>query len=101
MLASSYGFREPSTYERTISQCSPSDCTSCLGKRAQRLECRYLETSSMDREYGVRLMKPWILHAKLELQEGTVTQSWSGVFCRGTIWDLWCVYQPPSMQFGT
>ncbi|GFW30152.1 uncharacterized protein TNCV_1054631 [Trichonephila clavipes] len=28
-------------------------------------------------------------------------RSWSGVFFRGTVWDLWCVYQSPSMQFGT
>ncbi|GFT19619.1 HTH_Tnp_Tc3_2 domain-containing protein [Trichonephila clavipes] len=53
------------------------------------------------REYGVRLMKPWILHARLEMYKGMVTQSWSGVFFRGTVWDLWCLYQPPSMQFGT
>ncbi|GFV57293.1 hypothetical protein TNCV_2679831 [Trichonephila clavipes] len=47
-LASSYGFREPSTYESTIAQCSPSGCASCLIKRAQRLEFRGLETSSME-----------------------------------------------------
>ncbi|GFU49494.1 hypothetical protein TNCV_1590441 [Trichonephila clavipes] len=39
---------ESSTYESTIAQCSPSDRTSCLGKRAQRLECRGLETSSIE-----------------------------------------------------
>ncbi|GFW69598.1 HTH_Tnp_Tc3_2 domain-containing protein [Trichonephila clavipes] len=37
-------------------------------------------------------------------QVGTVQghgfQSWSGVFFRSTVWDLWCVYQPPPMQFG-
>ncbi|GFX43330.1 transposable element Tcb2 transposase [Trichonephila clavipes] len=27
-----------------------------------------------------------------------VTQSWSGVFFRCTVWDLWCVYQLPSMH---
>ncbi|GFV33701.1 uncharacterized protein TNCV_4568161 [Trichonephila clavipes] len=25
----------------------------------------------------------------------------SGVFFLGTVWDLWFVYQPPSIQFGT
>ncbi|GFY15346.1 transposable element Tcb2 transposase [Trichonephila clavipes] len=35
-LASLHGFREPSTYESIIAQCSPSGCTPCLGKRAQR-----------------------------------------------------------------
>ncbi|GFV88834.1 hypothetical protein TNCV_4608791 [Trichonephila clavipes] len=39
----SHRFRELSTYESTITQCSPSECTSCLGNRAQRLECRGLE----------------------------------------------------------
>ena len=29
-----------------------------------------------------------------------VAQSWSGVFFRGIVWDLLCVYQPPAMQFG-
>ncbi|GFX04374.1 hypothetical protein TNCV_3975211 [Trichonephila clavipes] len=41
-FASPYGFREPSTYESTIAQHSPSGFTSCLGKRAQKLECRGL-----------------------------------------------------------
>ncbi|GFT08696.1 juvenile hormone acid O-methyltransferase [Trichonephila clavipes] len=44
-------------------------------------------------------MKPWTLHARLELYKGIEAQSWSGVFLRGTVWDLWCVYQPPSMKF--
>ncbi|GFT21304.1 hypothetical protein TNCV_3815941 [Trichonephila clavipes] len=43
-LASPYGFQERPTYESTIGECSPSDCTSCLGKRAHRLQCRGLET---------------------------------------------------------
>ncbi|GFX88733.1 hypothetical protein TNCV_1557781 [Trichonephila clavipes] len=46
-LAFPYGSREPLTYESNISQCWPSGCTSCLGKRAQRLECRGLEMSSI------------------------------------------------------
>ncbi|GFX55434.1 hypothetical protein TNCV_267221 [Trichonephila clavipes] len=29
-------------------ECSPSGCTSCLGKRSQILECRRLERSSME-----------------------------------------------------
>ncbi|GFX64294.1 hypothetical protein TNCV_1500181 [Trichonephila clavipes] len=41
-------FGELSTNESTIAQCSPSGSTSCLGKRAQRLECRGLKTSSME-----------------------------------------------------
>ncbi|GFV85259.1 transposable element Tcb2 transposase [Trichonephila clavipes] len=40
----SVGLARPSTYESTIAQCSPSGCTSCLGKRAQRLECKRLES---------------------------------------------------------
>ncbi|GFU94206.1 hypothetical protein TNCV_1302561 [Trichonephila clavipes] len=46
-------------------------------------------------------MKPWILHARLELYKGMVVQSCSGMFLRGTVRDIWCVYQLPSMQFGT
>ncbi len=38
---------------------------------------------------------------RLELYKGMVAQSWFGVFFRDTVWGLWCVYQLPSMQFGT
>ncbi|GFX68154.1 HTH_Tnp_Tc3_2 domain-containing protein [Trichonephila clavipes] len=30
-----------------------------------------------------------------------VVQSRPEEFFRGNVWDLWCVYQPPSIQFGT
>ncbi|GFX46467.1 transposable element Tcb2 transposase [Trichonephila clavipes] len=43
------GFRKPTTYESTNGQCSSSGCTSCLEKRAQKLECRGLETSEESR----------------------------------------------------
>ncbi|GFV38997.1 juvenile hormone acid O-methyltransferase [Trichonephila clavipes] len=46
-------------------------------------------------------MKPWILNARLELYKGMGPPPWSGVFLPGTVWDLWGVQQPPSMQFGT
>ncbi|GFU12675.1 transposable element Tcb2 transposase [Trichonephila clavipes] len=37
-------------------------------------------TPTGGREYGVRLIKPWILHASLELYRGMVAQLWSVVF---------------------
>ncbi|GFW72382.1 DDE_3 domain-containing protein [Trichonephila clavipes] len=44
---------------------------------------------------------PWILHERLELYKGMVAQSWFRMFFRGAVWNLWCVYQPPSMELST
>ncbi|GFY36108.1 hypothetical protein TNCV_4844801 [Trichonephila clavipes] len=43
------------------------------------LDCEYL-TPTAGWEYGVRLTKPWILHARMELHKGMMAQSWFGVF---------------------
>ncbi|GFY31210.1 hypothetical protein TNCV_751731 [Trichonephila clavipes] len=85
--------------------------TSYLGKRA---EYRGLEMSSMDDESRFQLLN---LNGRLriwrqaheamdstcqvETVQSMVSRSWAGVFIRGIVWDLFFVYQPPSMQFGT
>ncbi|GFX15531.1 integrase catalytic domain-containing protein [Trichonephila clavipes] len=49
-------FREQLTYYSTIVQCSPLGCTSCLGKRAQKLQCRGLERVAWSDESRFRLL---------------------------------------------
>lgn len=51
-------------------------------------------------EYGAMVMKLWILHARLQLYKVMAAQSWSGIFSLGSFWDIWYLYQPPSMWFG-
>ncbi|GFW54575.1 transposable element Tcb2 transposase [Trichonephila clavipes] len=49
--------RPPSTYASTTAECSSSSYRSCLGKRAQRPECRGLERVAWSDESRFRLFK--------------------------------------------
>ncbi|GFX35117.1 uncharacterized protein TNCV_2330571 [Trichonephila clavipes] len=106
----------PSTFESTIAQCLLWSCTSCLVKRAQKLERGELETRvAWSDESRFRLLdangrlRIWrFAHEAMNSAHhvGTVQGHGGSIMVWGAFsWhylrSLGCVYQPPSIKFGT
>ncbi|GFW34748.1 hypothetical protein TNCV_953761 [Trichonephila clavipes] len=114
-LAQSLNWVKPSTYESTNAQSSPQGCTSCLAKeyryrsvedwkgvaRCNKSRFRLLTT---ERRLKIECQVHEVMNTVCQVGnvqglDGSIMVG--GDFFRGTVCDLWCMYQPHAMQFGT